>query len=58
MKTQKFPYIIFGILLLMLSGCSFIGSIFKTGVGVGVFIVVALLIIIFLITRLGRKNKV
>ena len=45
------------ILLFLFSSCSVIEGIFKAGVGVGVFIVVAILaLIIFIISRF-TKNK-
>lgn len=56
MKNQKIISALFVMMPLILSGCNFIGGVFKTGVGVGVFIVVALLVIIFLISRIGRKK--
>jgi len=37
------------------SGCAVIGGIFKTGVGVGIFIVVA--IIVVLLAIFGRSKK-
>ena len=43
-------------LLITISGCSVIGGIFKTGMGVGIFIVIAVIaLIIFLVTRFGKK---
>lgn len=43
---------------LMLSSCSVVEGIFKAGMGVGVFIVIAIIgIIIFLVVRLGRGKK-
>jgi hypothetical protein len=41
---------------LSLGGCAVVGGIFKAGVGVGVFMVVAVIaLIIFIITRIGRR---
>jgi len=43
---------LFMTLLTTLSSCSIIGGIFKTGMGVGIFIVVAVIaLIIYLVTR-------
>jgi len=43
-------------LLMTISGCSVVEGIFKTGMGVGIFVVVAVIgLIIFLVTRLGKK---
>ncbi len=40
-----------------LSSCSVVGGIFKTGMGFGIFIVVAIIaLIIFLVTRIGKKK--
>lgn len=41
--------------LLFLTGCDIIAGIFKTGVGVGIFIAVLIPVIIFLIVRARRK---
>lgn len=53
---------IFSVLMLMLtltlSSCQIIGDIFKAGVGVGVFMVVAVIgLIIFLIAKIGGGSK-
>lgn len=45
------------IVLLSFTSCSVIEGIFKAGMGVGIFIVVAIVaLIIFLITRIGGKK--
>jgi len=45
-------------LTLTLSSCQIIGDIFKAGVGVGVFMVVAVIgLIIFLIAKIGGGSK-
>ena len=42
------------LLVLTLSSCQVIGDIFKTGVGVGVFLVVAVIgIVIFAVAKIG-----
>ena len=43
-------------LLITFSSCAIIGGIFKTGMGVGIFIVVIVIALIFLVSRIG-KNK-
>jgi hypothetical protein len=44
------------VMLYMLTSCSIIGGIFKTGVAVGIFLVIALIIIvIILINRFKKK---
>ena len=47
----------FSVLLAMtLSSCSVIGDIFKAGMGVGIFLVVALVIVVLIvIKRMGKK---
>jgi hypothetical protein len=57
MNNQKIYAALLITTFIMLAGCDFIGSVFKTGVGVGVFLVVALIVIIFLLTRTGRRNN-
>jgi hypothetical protein len=43
--------------VLIFTGCDFIGGVFKTGVGVGVFIaVVVIILIVALIARGGRRR--
>lgn len=56
MKNQRFTIAAIILALTTVAGCSFIGGIFKTGVGVGVFIVVALLVIVLMISRSGRRG--
>jgi hypothetical protein len=56
MKTNRFLIAFMSVLLLTLSSCSVIGGIFKTGVGVGVFLVIFVVgIIIYLVSRAGGK---
>ena len=55
---KKLPLLAIGALILTLGSCQVIGDIFKAGVGVGVFMVVAVIgLIIFLITRIGGGNR-
>jgi len=45
-------------LLLSLSSCQIIGDIFKTGVGVGVFLVIAVIgLVIFVIAKVSGGGK-
>ena len=45
-------------ILISLSSCQLIGDIFKTGVGVGVFLVIIVIgIIIFIITKVSGGGK-
>jgi hypothetical protein len=41
--------------IIMISGCDIIDGIFKTGIGVGAFIVIALVILIFVISRWVKR---
>ncbi|HEX2969123.1 MAG TPA: hypothetical protein VHO46_08440 [Bacteroidales bacterium] len=41
---------------IFLTGCDFLGGIFKTGIGVGIFIAVLVLVLIFFIGRIGRRR--
>jgi hypothetical protein len=56
MRNQKFISAILLFTLATLQSCDFIGAVFKTGVGVGVFLVVAILVVIFMISRRGRRG--
>lgn len=56
MKTNFLYASFLLIMITTMTSCEFIGTIFKTGVGVGVFIVVAILIAIFLISRWVRRR--
>lgn len=56
-KLQIFSLVML-MLTLTLSSCQIIGDIFKAGVGVGVFMVVAVIgLIIFLIAKIGGGSK-
>ncbi len=51
---NKIGIILVSLFLITLSSCQVIGDIFKAGVGVGVFIVVAIIaLIIFLVAKVG-----
>jgi len=57
MKKQLFSIVLVLAMVTALPGCAVVGGIFKAGMGVGVFIVIAVIaLIIFLLTRIG-KNK-
>jgi len=56
MKKQTLIIALFAGMLSLLSSCAVVGGIFKTGIGVGIFIVVIIAIIIFAASRMG-KNK-
>ena len=56
MKKQIVTLVLLAAILTSLQGCAIVGGIFKTGMGVGIFIVVIIAIIIFAISRMG-KNK-
>ncbi len=57
MKKHLFVFSLLVSLLSCLSGCQIIGDIFKTGMGVGIFLVVIVIaVVIFIVNRVG-KNK-
>ncbi len=57
-KYSLSRFVVFFSLLLSLSSCEAIGAIFKAGVWSGVLLVVlAVALVIFIITRLGNRNK-
>jgi TRAP-type C4-dicarboxylate transport system permease large subunit len=57
-KNSLSRYVVFFVLLLGLSSCEAIGAIFKAGVWSGMLLVVLVIaLIIFIITRLGNRNK-
>lgn len=56
MKKQTFLIALSMALLTTMSSCSVIGGIFKAGMGVGIFVVVAVIaLIIFLVIRFTKK---
>ena len=56
MKSQLSVIGMLALILTLFSGCAAIEGIFKAGVGVGVFIVVAVVaIIIYVISKMGKK---
>ena len=57
MKKQTFIIALLAVVLTTLQGCEVIGGIFKAGMGVGIFIVVAVIaLIIFIVFRIGRNR--
>jgi hypothetical protein len=57
MKKQPFIIALLAAVLTTLQGCEVIGGIFKAGMGVGIFIVVAVIaLIIFIVFRIGRNK--
>jgi hypothetical protein len=57
MKNQAIPILALSVILLSLSSCEVIEGIFQAGVGVGVFIVIAIIaLVIFLIFRFSGKK--
>jgi len=57
MKKQTLILALLISMLTTFSSCEIVGGIFKTGMGVGIFIVVLVIaLIIFLVSRIG-KNK-
>jgi hypothetical protein len=47
---------LFLLILLSIPACDIIDGIFKTGMGIGAFVVIVIVVIVLLITRLGRKK--
>lgn len=45
------------LLMLIMTGCSIIGGIFKMGVAVGVFLVVALIVVIIILAKRFKKRE-
>lgn len=57
MKNQISRIVMLFIVLFSFTSCELIGGIFKAGVGVGIFIVVAVLaIILFIVSKLFGKK--
>lgn len=57
MKNKLFLIVLLLVLITAFSSCAAIGTIFKAGMGFGIFIVVIIVaIVIFIISRMG-KNK-
>jgi len=57
MKNQTIIIVLFIAFLTTLTSCAVVEGIFKTGMGVGIFLVLLVLaVIIFIVSRIG-KNK-
>lgn len=56
MKRQLTFLTLFISSTLLFTGCDFLGSVFKTGVGVGVFVAIIVVILIVFIARMGRRR--
>jgi hypothetical protein len=56
MKNQKLIAVSSILFFATFSSCSVVGGIFKTGMGVGIFLVVLVIaLVIFFISRMGKK---
>lgn len=57
MKTANLPYFLLIIFLgTLLSSCEAIGGIFKAGMGFGIFVVIAVVVLIIgLVMKIGKK---
>jgi hypothetical protein len=56
MRRQNWNIALLILIVFLLAGCSFIGAVFKTGLGLGALVVIALLVLILFISRSGKKN--
>ena len=57
MKSLFTRLTLLSFMAVMLTSCSLIEGIFKAGIGVGVFIVIAIIaVIIFIISRFAKKD--
>lgn len=55
MQNRIFKLSLFAVMLTMLTGCELAGDIFEAGVGVGIFLVIAVVaIIIWLISKFRK----
>jgi len=58
MKKQAILYALLVVFFTTFSGCAVVEGIFKTGMGVGIFItVLIILIVIFAISRIFKSKK-
>lgn len=49
---------LYALMILSFSSCEIIGGIFKTGMGVGIFLVVIVVaIVIYIVSRIGRSKQ-
>jgi hypothetical protein len=57
MKNKTIRVLLLSTVVLSLTGCSVVEGIFKAGMGVGIFIVIAILaIILFIVSKLFGKK--
>jgi ABC-type enterochelin transport system permease subunit len=57
MKHKTSVFLLLTALLMSVTSCEIIGGIFKAGMGVGIFLVLAVVgLIVFLIIRMRRKK--
>jgi ABC-type enterochelin transport system permease subunit len=57
MKHKTPVFLLLAALLMSVTSCEIIGGIFKAGMGVGIFLVLAVVgLIVFLIIRMRRKK--
>lgn len=58
MKKLIQSLVLFIFIITTFTSCEVIGGIFKAGMGVGIFIVIAVIaLIVFIISKLGGKDK-
>lgn len=55
--NNSFLVLISSLLMLTMTGCSIVGGIFKMGVAVGVFLVVALIVVIIILVNRFKKKE-
>jgi hypothetical protein len=56
MKNQTLVQTILFLFIITLTGCDFIGGVFKTGLGLGALVVIVVVVLILYISRSGKKN--
>lgn len=57
MKNQWFIFALLAMLVTSLTGCEFIADVFKAGMGVGIFIVIAIIAVIIYFVSRSRRNR-
>jgi hypothetical protein len=56
MRNHTLIVSLFLLILLSIPACDIIDGIFKTGMGIGAFVVIVIVVIVLLITRMGRRR--
>ncbi len=57
-KKTLFINALLALMILSFSSCEIIGGIFKTGMGVGIFLVVIVVaIVLYIVSRIGRSKQ-